>query len=73
MRDRVHRAMQLNVTEMSGNMLPTDAKELYAQSEVGDVVDFVHADGPTMTAAAGLGDWNVPWTTWQRGGAVPTR
>ncbi|WP_375488581.1 L,D-transpeptidase [uncultured Jatrophihabitans sp.] len=54
------------------NMLPSDAAAFYAQSEVGDVVRFPNSNGPTMTAGAGLGDWNVSWSTWLRGGVVPT-
>jgi lipoprotein-anchoring transpeptidase ErfK/SrfK len=54
------------------NLLQSDARQLYAMSEVGDVVNFPNADGPKMTPAAGLGDWNVPWQTWREGGAVPT-
>ena len=54
------------------NLLPLDASRLYAQSEVGDVVQFPNADGPKMTAGAGYGDWNVSWPTWLRGGLVRT-
>ncbi len=53
-------------------MLPADAAQLYAMSEVGDVVRFPKTDGAKMAVGAGFGDWNVPWSTWVRGGAVPT-
>ena len=55
------------------NLRPVDAKRLYDITEVGDVVLFPNTDGPTMTPRAGLGDWNVPWRVWRRGGSVPTR
>jgi lipoprotein-anchoring transpeptidase ErfK/SrfK len=55
------------------NLLPTDAKRLYALLEVGDVVQYPNATGPKMGVAAGFGDWNVPWKVWQRGGALPVR
>ena len=40
---------------------------------VGDVVDYPNAKGPAMTLGEGYGDWNVPWSQWLTGGAVPTR
>lgn len=54
------------------NLLPSDAAFLYRVLRVGDVVEYPDADGPPMTVGAGFGDWNVSWTTWQRGGLIPT-
>lgn len=54
------------------NLLPVDAQKLYAESRVGDVVRFLHTDGPKMTVGKGFGDWNVAWSEWRTGGSVPT-
>jgi lipoprotein-anchoring transpeptidase ErfK/SrfK len=54
------------------NLLPTDARRLYNLFQVGDVIKFPDASGPSMRAGTGLGDWNVPWPTWQRGGLIST-
>jgi lipoprotein-anchoring transpeptidase ErfK/SrfK len=54
------------------NLLPDEAKRLYAILEVGDVVEYPNAPGPAMRMGDGYGDWNVPWDVWRRGGAVPT-
>jgi lipoprotein-anchoring transpeptidase ErfK/SrfK len=55
------------------NLTTTDARTLYNVLEVGDVVEYPNADGPTMKLGSGYGDWNVPWSTWLTGGLVPTR
>jgi lipoprotein-anchoring transpeptidase ErfK/SrfK len=54
------------------NLTDSDAKRLYATLRVGDVVDYPNASGPKMSLGDGYGDWNVPWSTWLTGGAVPT-
>jgi lipoprotein-anchoring transpeptidase ErfK/SrfK len=54
------------------NLLPRDAALLYKQLQVGDVVTYPDANGPAMQADAGYGDWNVPWSTWVRGGLIPS-
>lgn len=54
------------------NLKPADAKRLYKLFEVGDVVQYPNASGPTMKLGSGYGDWNVSWATWQTGGLVPT-
>lgn len=54
------------------NLLPGDAARLYDELQVGDVVKYPDAAGPPMQLDAGFGDWNVPWSVWQRGGIVPT-
>jgi lipoprotein-anchoring transpeptidase ErfK/SrfK len=53
------------------NLLPSDAVKLYHFLRIGDVVQYPNATGPAMTMGAGYGDWNVSWTQWQTGGAVP--
>jgi lipoprotein-anchoring transpeptidase ErfK/SrfK len=52
------------------NLLPNDAVKLYHQLEVGDVVQYPDATGKRMQLGDGYGDWNIPWSTWQAGGAV---
>jgi lipoprotein-anchoring transpeptidase ErfK/SrfK len=54
------------------NLTDTDAKRLYATLRIGDVVDYPNASGPKMSLGDGYGDWNVPWSEWLTGGAVPT-
>lgn len=55
------------------NLLPNDAERLYHFMRIGDVVKYPNANGPHMSLGAGYGDWNVPWSQWLTGGAVPTR
>jgi lipoprotein-anchoring transpeptidase ErfK/SrfK len=62
----------INSSNGCTNLLPADAKKLYGELEIGDVVKFPNADGPAMTMGAGYGDWNVPWPLWLTGGDVKT-
>lgn len=52
------------------NLLPDDAKQLYATLRIGDIVKYPNADGPKMTMGASYGDWNIPWHQWLTGGDV---
>lgn len=54
------------------NLSPTVAERLYHLMRVGDVVEYPNADGPKMSMGQGYGDWNVPWSDWQTGGALST-
>jgi lipoprotein-anchoring transpeptidase ErfK/SrfK len=54
------------------NLLPADAEKLYGILEIGDVVQYPNANGGKMQLGQGYGDWNVPWSIWQGGGAVST-
>jgi lipoprotein-anchoring transpeptidase ErfK/SrfK len=54
------------------NLLPKDAQKLYGFLQVGDVVEYPNANGPSMQLGAGYGDWNLNWGTWQSGGLVST-
>lgn len=54
------------------NLADADAARLFGLMEVGDVVKYPDAKGPTMHVGDGLGDWNVAWTVWLRGGIAPT-
>lgn len=55
------------------DLLPADAQALFSRLRVGDVVDFPDATGAPVRFGDGLGDWDVPWSTWLTGGAIPTR
>jgi lipoprotein-anchoring transpeptidase ErfK/SrfK len=56
------------------NLRPDDAKALYDELRVGDVVDFVNIQEQTtpMPMSDGWADWNLPWSTWVHGGSIPT-
>jgi lipoprotein-anchoring transpeptidase ErfK/SrfK len=54
------------------NLNVADAQRFYGFAQVGDVTVYTHTGGPTMPSWDGYGDWNVPWTTWQSGGALRT-
>ncbi|SHF99845.1 L,D-transpeptidase catalytic domain [Jatrophihabitans endophyticus] len=55
------------------NLLPRDARKLYGELRVGDVVTFPNATGPRMQMGQGYGLWNVAWNEYRTGGLVPTR
>ncbi len=54
------------------NLTSADAEYLYRHLRVGDVVKYPDTTGPMMQVAGGLGDWNVPWAVWLKGGLIPT-
>jgi lipoprotein-anchoring transpeptidase ErfK/SrfK len=54
------------------NLNVDDAKWFYNFSTVGDVVTYTNTGGSQMPSWDGYGDWNVDWSTWQAGGAVPS-
>ncbi len=54
------------------NLLPADALRLFHFLNIGDVVQYPNADGPQMQLGQGYGDWNVAWSQWLGGGALPT-
>ncbi|MFG2331115.1 Ig-like domain-containing protein [Streptomyces sp. NPDC048604] len=52
-------------------MSTEDASWLYANVREGDLVQVVNGQGEEMTPFDnGYGDWNVPWTAWQRGSSL---
>jgi lipoprotein-anchoring transpeptidase ErfK/SrfK len=53
------------------NLHTADGEWFYTFSRVGDVVTYANAPGPEMRPDDGLGDWNIPWTTWAAGGLLP--
>ena len=54
------------------NLMPAQAQKLYGFLGIGDVVTHLDATGARMTLGQGYGDWNLTWSQWQTGGAVPT-
>jgi lipoprotein-anchoring transpeptidase ErfK/SrfK len=54
------------------NLVRHDARALYRMLRVGDVVQYPNTSGAAMPVGAGVADWNVPWSTWRRGGLLPT-
>jgi lipoprotein-anchoring transpeptidase ErfK/SrfK len=54
------------------NLKPADGQWFYEFSQLGDVVTYLHTDGTRMNPIDGLGDWNIAWSQWSRGGLLIT-
>lgn len=54
-----------NVSHGCTGMSTENAGWLYANSRVGDVVEYVGSDRP-MTLENGYGDWNLPFRDWKQ-------
>lgn len=54
-----------NVSHGCTGMSTENAGWLYANSKVGDVVEYVGSDRP-MTLENGYGDWNLPFRDWKQ-------
>lgn len=54
-----------NVSHGCTGMSTENAGWLYANSKVGDVVEYVGSDRP-MTLDNGYGDWNLPFQEWKQ-------
>jgi lipoprotein-anchoring transpeptidase ErfK/SrfK len=69
------RLIQKGVDSSNGctHLMPQDAAFLYRTLRVGDVVRYVDVKGPPATMSTAFADWDVPWPTWVKGGALPTR
>jgi lipoprotein-anchoring transpeptidase ErfK/SrfK len=52
------------------NLHTADGKWFYGFSQIGDVVEYSNTDGNAMPSWDGLGDWNLLWSQWQRGGLL---
>jgi len=59
---------QANLSHGCTNLSTADAQWFYGFSQLGDIVQYPNAPGPTAQVWDGLGDWNVSWATWQAGG-----
>ena len=58
-----------NVSHGCTGMSTASAGWLYANSKVGDVVEYVGTDKP-MSLTNGFGDWNVSYATYKAGSAL---
>ncbi len=58
-----------NVSHGCTGMSTANAGWLYANSKVGDVVEYVGTDKP-MSLTNGFGDWNVSYATYKAGSAL---
>ena len=52
------------------NLNVGDAQSYFAFARIGDVAVYTNTGGAPMPVWDGYGDWNLPWSTWKRGGAV---
>ena len=51
------------------NLSPSDALWILQNTLRGDPVTVKNTVGPTLPGTDGLGDWNIPWSTWKKGNA----
>ncbi|CAM3568993.1 Ig-like domain-containing protein [Smaragdicoccus niigatensis] len=51
------------------NLSPDNAMWVYNNTRRGDVVIVQNTVGGTLSGYDGLGDWNIPWSMWQKGNA----
>ena len=52
------------------NLSVGEAQRYFVFARIGDGLTSTDPGGPTMPSWDGYGDWNVPWRTWQAGGAL---
>lgn len=67
-----HIASGIDSSNGCTNLYTQDAQKLYGFLQVGDPVEYPNASGPKMQLGMGYGDWNITWSQWLTGGAVPT-
>ncbi|AGP30317.1 L,D-transpeptidase [Corynebacterium terpenotabidum] len=51
------------------NLSVADAQWVYNNINRGDIVTVKNTGGETLNGSDGLGDWNIPWSTWSAGNA----
>lgn len=51
------------------NVTPKAAKWFQSIAKRGDIVKVKNTYGGTLPGTDGLGDWNIPWETWEKGNA----
>jgi lipoprotein-anchoring transpeptidase ErfK/SrfK len=61
---------RLSTSNGCTNLSVSDAKWFYHFARIGDVAIYSNTDGKQMPSWDGLGDWNVPWSQWVRGGLL---
>jgi lipoprotein-anchoring transpeptidase ErfK/SrfK len=62
--DQGHR----NVSHGCLNMSTENARWLQSISKKGDVIVVKNSGGPVLEPWDGLGDWQIPWAEWSKGG-----
>ncbi|MEU5843861.1 Ig-like domain-containing protein [Rhodococcus sp. NPDC047139] len=58
-----------NVSHGCLNLSPANAKWIFDNTKRGDIVVVRNTVGGTLSGTDGLGDWNIPWSTWKAGNA----
>ncbi|MFT4089046.1 MAG: L,D-transpeptidase family protein, partial [Gordonia sp. (in: high G+C Gram-positive bacteria)] len=51
------------------NLSPDDAMWVVQNTLRGDPVTVKNTIGDPLPGTDGLGDWNIPWSTWKKGNA----
>ncbi|HNM86267.1 MAG TPA: Ig-like domain-containing protein, partial [Mycobacterium sp.] len=59
-----------NVSHGCLNVSTANAQWFFNNTKRGDIVEVRNTVGGTLSGVDGLGDWNVPWSTWQAGNAA---
>lgn len=64
-------AQQGNTNTSHGclNVSPANAKWFMELSKRGDLVEVRNTKGGILPGTDGLGDWNIPWSVWEKGNA----
>lgn len=55
------------------NVSPANAEWFYNNTKRGDLVEVSGTVGSVLSGTEGLGDWNIPWSTWKAGNATANR
>lgn len=58
-----------NVSHGCLNVSTANAQWFFNNTKRGDIVEVANTVGGTLSGVDGLGDWNIPWSTWQAGNA----
>lgn len=59
-----------NVSHGCLNLSPANAKWIFDNTKRGDIVVVRNTVGGVLPGTDGLGDWNIPWSTWKAGNAA---
>jgi lipoprotein-anchoring transpeptidase ErfK/SrfK len=51
------------------NLSPSNAVWVFNNAKRGDIAIVKNTSGGTLSGTDGLGDWNIPWSTWKAGNA----
>ena len=56
-----------NVSHGCVNVSPDNARWFLQNTKRGDIVEVKNTVGSKLNGSDGLGDWNIPWSTWKAG------